>query len=155
INGDPFSLWAGPVSFAFGAEYRKEAYRVTADPYGNGVTADSPNSAVYPADPLLNSTLGGNWYAGNYHNGNGAYHVKEAFVETTLPFLDSASAGKATLNLAGRYTDYSTSGTVYTWKVGSTWRTPYEPLRLRAVFSRDVRAPNLSELFAAPISINV
>ena len=39
INGDPFSLWAGPVSLAFGAEYRKESYRVSADPYGNGVTA--------------------------------------------------------------------------------------------------------------------
>jgi outer membrane receptor protein involved in Fe transport len=154
INGDPFSLWAGPVSIAFGAEYRKEAYRVTADPYGNGVTPDSPNSAAYPADPIL-STAGGNWYAGNYHNGSGAYHVTEAFLETNLPFLDSDSAGKANLNLAGRWTDYSTSGTVYTWKIGGTWRTPYQPLRLRAVYSRDVRAPNLSELFAAPVSINV
>jgi outer membrane receptor protein involved in Fe transport len=154
INGDPFSLWAGPVSFAVGAEYRKEAYRVVADAYGNGVTADSPNNSDYPADPIL-SAAGNNWYAGNYHNGAGSYHVSEAFVETNLPFLDSASFGKANLNLAGRYTDYSTSGTVYTWKIGGTWNTPYEPVRLRAVFSRDVRAPNLSELFAAPVSTNV
>ncbi|HVY79802.1 MAG TPA: TonB-dependent receptor [Steroidobacteraceae bacterium] len=154
INGDPFSLWAGPVSFAFGGEWRREAYRVVADPYGNGVTAESPNSSAYPADPILNPA-GNNWYAGNYHNGSGAYHVTEAFLETNLPFLDSASFGKANLNLAGRWTDYSTSGTVYTWKIGGTWRTPYQPLRLRAVFSRDVRAPNLSELFAAPVSINV
>jgi len=154
INGDPFSLWAGPVSFAVGAEYRKEAYRVVADAYGNGVTADSPNNSDYPADPIL-SAAGNNWYAGNYHNGSGSYHVSEAFVETNLPFLDSGSFGKANLNLAGRYTDYSTSGTVYTWKIGGTWQTPYEPVRLRAVFSRDVRAPNLSELFAAPVSTNV
>ena len=78
--------------------------------------------------------------------------MKEAFLETNLPFLDSAALGKANLNLAGRWTDYSTSGDVYTWKIGGTWETPYEPLRLRAVLSRDVRAPNLSELFAAPVS---
>lgn len=153
INGDPFSLWAGPVSFAFGAEYRKEAYRVVADAYGNGVTAESPNNGAYPADPIL-STGGNNWYAGNYHNGSGQYHVTEAFVETNLPFIDSATAGKANLNLAGRWTQYSTSGVVYTWKVGGTWQTPYDPVRFRAVLSRDVRAPNLSELFAAPVSVN-
>jgi outer membrane receptor protein involved in Fe transport len=153
INGDPFSWYAGAVSVAFGAEYRKEQYRVVADAYGNGVTADSPNNGAYPADPILN-TAGNNWYAGNYHNGNGAYHVTEAFLETNVPFLDSVSAGKANLNLAGRWTDYSTSGNVYTWKVGGTWQTPYEPVRFRAVLSRDVRAPNLSELFAAPVSVN-
>ena len=38
------------------------------------------------------------------------------------------------------------------WKVGGTWDTPVEGVRLRAVTSRDVRAPNLSELFAAPVT---
>jgi iron complex outermembrane receptor protein len=155
IDGDPFSLWAGPVSIAFGVEYRKEKYRVVADAYGNGVTPESPNNSAYPADPLLNAVDGGNWYAGNYHNGRGEYDVQEAFLETNLPFVASDSFGNANLNLAGRWTDYSTSGFVRTWKIGSTWQTPYEPLRLRAVLSRDVRAPNLSELFAAPVSTNV
>jgi iron complex outermembrane receptor protein len=149
IDGEPVSLWAGPVSVAFGAEWRKEYYRVIGDPYGNGVTDQSPNSNLYPADPVV-SPSGANWYAGNYHDGTGQYHVTEAFLETNLPFLDSATFGKANLNTAGRWTDYSTSGTVYTWKIGGAWVTPYEPLRLRAVVSRDVRAPNLSELFAAP-----
>lgn len=151
INGEPFSLWAGPVSLAFGTEYRREFYRVTADPYGNGVSVESPNSSAYPADPVV-GTAGSSWYAGNYHDGTGQYHVTEAFTETNVPFIDSASLGKANLNLAGRWTDYSTSGVVYSWKIGGTWQTPYEPLRVRAVYSRDVRAPNLSELFAAPVS---
>jgi len=157
FSGDPFEDWAGPVSIAFGGEYRKEQYRVRGDAYGNGVSADSPLNDQYPADPLLNlngPTGGGNWYAGNYHDGSGEFNVKEAFLETNVPMFDSVALGKANLNLAGRYTDYSTSGTVYTWKVGGTWQTPYEPVRFRAVFSRDIRAPNLSELFAAPISIN-
>ena len=151
LNGEPFSSWAGPVALAFGGEYRREYYRVVADPYGNGVTADSPNSAAYPADPVVN-TSGANWYAGNYHDGSGQYHVNEAFIETNVPFLDSVHLGNANLNVAGRWTDYSTSGVVYTWKIGGSWVTPYSPLRVRAVLSRDVRAPNLSELFAAPVS---
>ena len=154
INGEPFSTWAGPVSVAFGGEYRREYYRVVADPYGNGVTAESPNSAAYPADPVV-STAGANWYAGNYHDGTGQYHVTETFLETNLPLVDSDGFGKINFNPAGRWTDYSTSGVVYTWKLGGTWETPYKPIRLRAVLSRDVRAPNLSELYAAPVSITV
>jgi len=154
VSGEPFSLWAGPVSIATGAEYRREFYHVKADPYGNGVTAESPNDTIYPADPLLN-VAGNNWYAGNYHNGRGSYDVVEGFLELNVPFLNSKSAGKANLNIAGRATHYSTSGTVYSWKIGGTWDTPLDGVRFRAVVSRDVRAPNLSELFAAPISVNV
>ncbi|MGW8205197.1 TonB-dependent receptor domain-containing protein (plasmid) [Sphingomonas bisphenolicum] len=150
FSGNPFELWAGPVSVAFGGEYRREFYRVNADPYGAGVSALSPNSPEYPADPLLNSTLGSNWAAGNYKNGRGKYEVYEGYLEVDLPLFNSDSMGRANLNAAGRGTHYSTSGTVWTWKVGGTWDTPLSGLRLRAVTSRDVRAPNLSELFAAP-----
>ena len=150
FSGEPLSLWAGPVSVAFGGEYRREQYHVQGDPYGDGA-ADSPYTNDYKADPILN-TAGANWYAGNYHSGAGKYTVKEAYAEVNLPLINSEAAGKANLNFAGRWTDYSTSGTVYTWKVGGTWDTPVQGVRLRAVTSRDVRAPNLSELFAAPVT---
>jgi outer membrane receptor protein involved in Fe transport len=151
FSGAPIDLWAGPLSVAFGAEYRREFYTVRADPYGAGVADRSPNSGAYPADPLM-STLGNNWHAGNYKNGNGAYNVKEAYLEVDLPLFDNDTAGRANFNAAARVTDYSTSGTVWTWKTGGTWDTPIEGLRLRGVTSRDVRAPNLSELFAAPVT---
>ena len=44
--------------------------------------------------------------------------------------------------------DNSTSGTVETWKVWLSWRV-FDDLRLRGTRSRDIRAPNLSELFQA------
>ncbi|MBW6526722.1 TonB-dependent receptor [Sphingomonas sp. RHCKR7] len=155
VSGTPLDLWAGPLAIALGVEYRKEFYRVRADPYGAGVTALSPNSALYPADPILNATDGSNWYAGNYKNGRGKYDVVESFVELNLPILDSAALGKANVNVAGRSTRYSTSGVIYAWKIGGTWETPIDGFRLRAVTSRDVRAPNLSELFAAPVTTTV
>jgi outer membrane receptor protein involved in Fe transport len=150
FSGEPLQLWAGPLSVAFGGEYRRESYSVYGDPYGAGVTAISPNSADYPADPLLNSQIGSNWAAGNYKNGHGKYDVYEGSLELNLPIFDSDAIGRANLNVAGRGTHYSTSGTVWAWKVGGTWQTPVDGIRLRAVTSRDVRAPNLSELFAAP-----
>jgi outer membrane receptor protein involved in Fe transport len=150
FSGEPFALPAGPVSLAFGGEWRKEQYHVQGDPYGDGNT-DSPNTTDYPADPILNAA-GANWFAGNYHSGAGKYSVKEAYAEVNLPLVNSDAAGRANLNMAGRWTDYSTSGTVYTWKIGATWDTPIDGVRLRAVTSRDVRAPNLSELFAAPVT---
>lgn len=154
INGELFEGWAGPISLATGAEYRREKYRVRGDAYGNGVTPDSPNNAMYPADPLLNTTVGNNWYAGNFHNGEGSYNVREAYVELNIPVLKSATWGEANLNLADRETKYSTAGSVNSWKLGATWQTPIDGLRLRGVTSKDVRAPNLSELFAAPVVVN-
>ncbi|HVF16664.1 MAG TPA: TonB-dependent receptor [Steroidobacteraceae bacterium] len=156
ISGSPVDLWAGPLALAFGVEYRKEEYRVRADAYGNGILPQAgidgtPYSAEFPADPVLLDT-GNNWYAGNYKNGEGEYSVKEAYFEFDLPLFKSESVGRANLNAASRVTDYSTSGTIDVWKLGGTWDTPVDGLRLRATTSRDARAPNLSELFAAPVT---
>jgi iron complex outermembrane recepter protein len=154
-SAEPFTLWAGPVAIATGVEYREEDYKVNGDPYsnGNGV-ASGPESILYPIDPVLN-VGGNNWYAGNYRNGKGKYHVYEGFLEANIPLFDADSVGSANLNVGGRATHYSTSGSVNTWKVGSTWELPIDGIRLRAVTSRDVRAPNLSELFAAGSSVNI
>lgn len=154
FSGEPLALWAGPLAIATGLEYRKEAYKVRADPYGNGVTPDSPNSTAYPADPVLNASTGGNWFAGNYRNGQGSYNVREAYLEVNLPLFKTDGLGEANLNVAGRGTSYSTAGNAKTWKIGSTWKTSVDGLRLRAVTSRDVRAPNLSELFAPVVTTN-
>jgi iron complex outermembrane receptor protein len=94
---------------------------------------------------------GNNWYAGNYHSA-------PANTASRKPTGSERAAGGLRTVRQGqpqrrrRWTDYSTSGTVYTWKVGGTWDTPIDGVRLRAVTSRDVRAPNLSELFAAPVT---
>jgi iron complex outermembrane recepter protein len=47
-----------------------------------------------------------------------------------------------------RATDYSTSGYVTTWRAGATWELTDE-VRLRVTRSRDIRAPNLNELYQA------
>jgi outer membrane receptor protein involved in Fe transport len=154
FNGQPVNTWAGPVSVAFGYEYRREWYKTKADPYGNGVTADNPNTADYPADPTQNTVSGGNWYAGNYKNGTGKYDVNEGFIELDIPISNEDMIGRANINAGVRRTRYSTSGWINSWKIGATWDTPLTGVRLRGVTSRDVRAPNLSELFRTPTFTN-
>ena len=155
VSGSPLRNWAGDVSVATGASWREDGYSVRGDGAGNG-TAVGPKGAPGSTcvDPLLNCVNGTNWYAGSFHNANGYYSVWEGFVEFAVPLIDSPAWGKADLSLAGRHAKYSTAGSANTWKVGLTWDTPIDGVRIRALQSRDMRAPNLSELFAAPVTAN-
>jgi iron complex outermembrane receptor protein len=160
VNGSPIEDWAGPVSVAAGYEYREEHYTQRADPYSGGVTASTPATVNEPCtDPFVDcglTSLGslGAWNAGNYHDGEGTYHVNEVFVEFGVPLLNDSFWGKADLDVAGRHARYSTAGDANTWKVGLTWDTPIPGIRLRTLQSRDIRAPNLSELFSPPQGLN-
>ncbi len=161
VNGSPIELWAGPVAVALGYEYREEYYTQRSDPYSGGVTASTPATVNNPcSDPFVdcglttNGALGA-WNAGNYQNGRGVYHVNEVFMEVGIPLIDDAFWGKADLTLAGRHARYSQADKgANTWKVGITWDTPIPGIRVRALQSRDIRAPNLSELFSPPQGLN-
>jgi outer membrane receptor protein involved in Fe transport len=78
----------------------------------------------------------------------GAYTVKEAFAEVVVPLLRDVPLIKSLeFNGAVRLSDYSSIGSITTWKVGLNHQVTND-LRLRATRSRDIRAPNLSDLFA-------
>ena len=160
VNGSPIDSWAGPVVIAAGYEYREEHYSQRSDPYSGGVSASTPATANEPCtDPFVDcgtTSLGslGAWNAGNYHDGRGTFHVNEVFLEMGIPLLNDAFWGKADLEVAGRHARYSTAGDANTWKAGITWETPIPGVRFRALQSRDIRAPNLSELFSPPQGLN-
>jgi outer membrane receptor protein involved in Fe transport len=140
FNGSPLSDWAGPISVATGLEYREEAFKQFANPCQSNACGD----------PLL-ATAGNNYFSGNFHPSRGAYHVSEAFLETVVPLLKDDEWGVADLDLAGRATGYSEAGYISTWKVGLTYSPGFLPgVKFRTLQSRDVRAPNLNDLYAAP-----
>jgi outer membrane receptor protein involved in Fe transport len=152
VNGSPIDLWAGPVAVAAGYEYREEHYSQRADPYAAGVSASTPPTFTEPCtDPFVDCGLTsfgaiGAYNAGNYHNGRGTFHVNEVFLQIGVPIINDSFWGKADIELDGRHARYSTAGDANTWKVGLTWETPIPGVRLRMLQSRDIRAPNLSEL---------
>ncbi|TCO75861.1 TonB-dependent receptor plug domain-containing protein [Chromatocurvus halotolerans] len=110
--------WAGPIALAIGGEYRKEQ-----------------------VDGSVEERLQSGWKYGNYLVTEGDYDVIEGYVEVGIPVFEGMD-----INAAGRVTDYSTSGSVNTWKVGLTY-SPIPDVTFRATQSRDIRAPNLAELF--------
>ncbi|MBA2920204.1 TonB-dependent receptor [Sphingomonas sp. MAH-20] len=131
----PFATWAGDVSLAVGGEYREEKIRgFVPQEFQPLITRNATTGA------LSTTNL---WSVGNYLPSNGGFNVKEAYLETVVPLGLGLE-----FNGAVRATDYSTSGYVTTWKAGATWQ-PLDAFRLRVTRSRDIRAPNLAELFQA------
>lgn len=130
----PFSTWAGDVSVALGGEWREEK-----------ISGFVPNEyqPIIGVDANGRATTSNIWSVGNYLPTNGSYNVKEAYLETVVPLGLGLE-----FNGAVRATDYSTAGYVTTWKLGATWQ-PIPDFRFRVVRSRDIRAPNLNELYQA------
>ncbi len=126
ITGSVFKLPAGDVSIAAGVERRTEKSR-----------------EVYDLETQLGNTTGN-----ALTNTIGKYRVFEAYAETNVPIL-ADTPGFHYLGVEGaiRYADYSTSGTVYSWKAGATY-APIPDIRFRGVYSVATRAPNIGELFS-------
>ena len=123
----PWAIGAADrISTAFGAEYRVEEGRIVASPASQAST----------------------FQLGNPKNFHGKYNVKEGFLEFNVPILKDQGVKSLSADVAGRYTDYSTSGSVETYKFGLVSQIT-DDIRFRGSYSRDIRAPNLLELFNA------
>jgi iron complex outermembrane receptor protein len=134
ISGDSsqaFELPAGPVSFVLGTEYRKEI-----------------SNATPSEEELLGARLGYDiTWLGQGTITDGEFDVAELYGELGIPLLrDMRFAKSVNLNLAYRFSDYSTSGATDTWSIGGQWRVN-DDLMFRATRARAVRAPNIGELF--------
>jgi iron complex outermembrane receptor protein len=150
-NGEVFNLPAGPVSVAFGAEYRRRSLLQLSNPIAVG-KINSTGVRGFPTSicPTPATCREGGYNFSNNGLSDAKDNVAEAFGEVVVPLLkDMPLAESLDLNGAFRYTRYSVSGGVKTWKVGLTYQ-PIEDLKLRGTRSRDIRAPNLFELFSAP-----
>lgn len=153
VQGEIAQLPGGALSFAAGAEYRRRTLIQRSNPTALGqIQANGVRGMPGAFCPTVALCRFGGWNQGNFGEAEARDNVKEGFVELLVPvFKDSAIGKSLELNAAYRYTDYSNSGTVSTWKIGATYE-PFDDLRIRATRSRDIRAPNLFELFAGPVN---
>lgn len=133
VTGSLFDLPGGPLGVAVGGEYRNDAVKGDADALSRG----------------------NRFFTGGGSLISGRIAVTEGYGEIEAPILRNVSFfDELALNGAIRRTHYnrssdffpSSSLSVTTWKIGGTW-APIEALRFRATRSRDIRAPNVSELF--------
>lgn len=146
-QGELFSFTSEPVSVALGAEYRRDS--------------------VDAASDAISRALG--YYVNAGINLTGRSDVWEGYTELNAPLLrDSAIGALLDLNGAIRMTSYDVRGTRYlstgltatnnnhftatTWKLGVLYE-PIHDLRLRVTRSRDIRAPNVTELYATESAV--
>jgi outer membrane receptor protein involved in Fe transport len=151
LNGDTggfFNLPGGAVQFSLGAEYRKESSQTELDPLVLGLLPQG--SPAGPAGTFIGSISPNQsliFDATRNQNAGGQFDVVEVFGEVLLPILsDTPFFHELSVGAAGRYADYSTIGSAFTWNVNGTW-APIEDIRFRGTFARAIRAPNIAELF--------
>ncbi|HEY0334516.1 MAG TPA: TonB-dependent receptor [Stenotrophomonas sp.] len=132
VNGD--TGWALPWSqgdtfkVAGGMEWRSETYERRSDSdtvRGNFAGAGGPIPDI-----------------------DGDYNVAEFFLEGQVPILaDLGALDRFGAEFGYRYSDYSTSGSVNTYKVGLSADLLDQRLHLRGGYNRAIRAPDLSDFF--------
>ncbi|MCV0429882.1 MAG: TonB-dependent receptor, partial [Roseibium sp.] len=116
------------VGVAFGAEYRRDSLSLLPDSNyqsGDGFGQGGPTPPV-----------------------SGTTDVWEVFGEAQIPIIEGAQFAEVlAVELAYRYSDYSTGVSTDTYKVAGEW-APIDDLRFRGSYQRAVRAPNVIELFS-------
>jgi iron complex outermembrane receptor protein len=140
LSGSLFDLPAGPVKAGASAAARWLTLDVESDFVPRtldctGLRLCVPNSAaLYDQSTVAPSSA--------------RMSVIELAGELNVPLIhNTPMIDSLTATVAGRYTKYSTSGSVTTWKVGLDYRV-VPGLRFRGTMSRDIRAPNLYDLYA-------
>jgi outer membrane receptor protein involved in Fe transport len=132
--GDAASpLTSTPIGFAVGTEYRKVTARGLPDQPSSIQSEILGTGAPAPAD-------------------FGRLSVKEAFAELIVPLVeDRPFVQNLTFEGGIRFSDYNTTGSSTTWKAGGSW-TPIEDIKIRGMYQRAVRSPNVQELFQSPVT---
>lgn len=125
LRGEPFAMPAGPVSVAVGVEARRESIDQRV-----GELDAAKAFRSFSFNPM-----------------RGSFNVKELFGEVLLPLVaDRPGFNDLSLNAAARVSDYSTTGSIWSWKLGAT--NEFLPgFRGRIARSRDIRSANLTELY--------
>lgn len=127
LSGSLFTLPAGDVSFAFGAESRN--YFGSYDPDALVVAGKSNNVPSLPT--------------------RGEYDIWETYLEVNAPLLAGITGVKALdLTVATRYSDYSTFGGTTNSKLGLRWQIN-DDLTLRSTWAQGFRAPSIGELYGS------
>ena len=124
------SLFSGadlPVAFATGFEYRREASDTNPD--------------------RLNQI--GEVFGNVVQRTKGSYSTREGYAELDVPVLANVPfAKRIDIDASARFQDYTTTGGDWTYGANGNWAIN-DSFKFRGAYSKAVRSPNISELYAA------
>lgn len=134
FQGSLAEIPAGDLRFALGGAWRRNAFEYKPDPAFSTTNTTSLTIGLFDTSPT-----------------KGDVNVKEIYGELLIPiFKDRAFAKSLSLNLGARYSDYSTTGSVFTWKATADWEVT-DWFKLRGGYQQANRAPNVAELYQPPV----
>ena len=157
ISGEVFQLPAGPVKVALSGEMRWLDYTIDSnasptavvDCTGLRLCGNAAGKGFVTNQASVTQTL---WDNNTLPSVQASENVWEFSGEVNVPILkDVPLIQSLNADLAGRYTDYSISGSVQTWKVGLDWHVN-DSVRFRGTTSVDIRAPTLNDLYSPQVS---
>jgi outer membrane receptor protein involved in Fe transport len=140
ISGELFDLPAGPVKGALSAEARWLSYGVN--------STASPTATVDCTGLRICSSATPLWVQNVVASVNASENVYEFAGEVSIPLLKGLPLIQdLSADVAGRFTNYSTSGDAETWKLGLDYHVN-DTVRFRGTMSVDIRAPTLNDLYS-------
>uniref|UniRef100_B0T8Z3 TonB-dependent receptor plug n=1 Tax=Caulobacter sp. (strain K31) TaxID=366602 RepID=B0T8Z3_CAUSK len=124
FRGTLFSLPAGPIQAAFGAEYRRDSVSGDVDALTAAGRFAAPQVTALPEV---------------------VQKVTEGYAEANIPLLaDLPFAKSLSVDVTGRLTHYSGFGSARPWKIGLEYQ-PNDQILVRVTRSADIRAPSAAE----------
>ncbi len=130
LGGAVLDLPGGPLGISLGYENRREYSRFSPDAfYTQGLGRSVPILGI-----------------------KGSYTTNEVFGEFRAPIVGPDQGiplvRELEVNAAGRYVKNSIAGSAFTWTAGGRW-APIQDLAIRGNYTRSIRAPAVTEAFAA------
>jgi iron complex outermembrane receptor protein len=140
---DLFSIWAGDVGIAVGVEARRETFEDNRDPRQDGtVNFDD----IVNTSPITNDLMGN---SGSLDT-RGSRTVQSAYAEFAVPLVSEDMniplVQEVDAQLAVRYENFDTFGSVTKPKVALSWRV-FDWMMMRSAWSEGFRAPNLQQQY--------
>lgn len=166
----PYDIWNDAITPEAAAAMSEDSWQIigtTSKAFQGFVTGDLGFGLPSANGENIGVVVGAEWrentysresdansLAGNFAGAGGAatdllesISVRELFAEAAIPFVvDAGALDRFGAELGYRYSDYSTSGGVNTYKVGLSAQFAQDYL-LRASWNRAIRAPGLTNLY--------
>jgi outer membrane receptor protein involved in Fe transport len=136
VQGGILDLPAGKLRFAAGVDYRYNSYSFRPD----AQSVAGPDG-LFEAIGAIAATPSA-----------GSIDVKEEYAELLVPILrDKPLIKDLSVDLAARYSDYSTSGGAPTYKADGNWKV-VNWLSFRGGYQHAIKSPSASDLFSGFVS---
>ncbi|HOY77494.1 MAG TPA: TonB-dependent receptor [Hyphomonadaceae bacterium] len=141
---DLFQIWSGDIGAAVGVELRRETFKDDRDPRQDGTINFTDSISGLTTNDLLGQS-------GSLDT-KGQRDVQSAYAEFAVPLvspeMEVPFVQAVDMQLAVRYENFDTFGSVTKPKVALSWR-PFDWMLVRSAWSEGFRAPNLQQQYEA------